>query len=67
MLIPKELARYVGLGAEIAASLLLPVFLGHTADNYWDIAPAGILTGAFVGLVLFFMLILRLYRSSKSK
>lgn len=67
MPIHKEYARYIGLGAEIAASLLVPIGIGYAVDTYFDLNPIGILTGSFVGLLLFFLLILRVSRDFKEK
>jgi len=63
--IPKEYARYLGLGAEIAASLLVPIGIGYAIDTFFDLNPIGILTGSFVGLALFFSLVVRISRDFK--
>ncbi len=67
MKINKELARYVGLGAEIAASLVVPICLGYWVDSYFDSRPFGILTGSALGLIVFFVLILNVSRNYNEK
>jgi F0F1-type ATP synthase assembly protein I len=58
--VPKKYRGYLGLGAEIAASLLLPMLAGYYADRYYDISPWGILTGVLLGLFFFVLTILRI-------
>tara|TARA_Y100001935_G_scaffold251458_1_gene253447 strand:- start:80456 stop:80641 length:186 start_codon:yes stop_codon:yes gene_type:complete len=54
--------EYLGLGAEIAGSLLVPILLGFVLDRYFNITPIGILSGSLLGLILFFLMILRISR-----
>ena len=60
MRLPKEYAKYLALGAEIAASLLIPIGLGYIADKFLGSTPYGILLGAVTGIVLFFILIFKI-------
>tara|TARA_B100000575_G_C22732625_1_gene439055 strand:- start:132 stop:347 length:216 start_codon:yes stop_codon:yes gene_type:complete len=61
-LLPKKYMEYLGLGAEIAGSLLVPILLGFVLDRYFNITPIGILSGSLLGLILFFLMILRISR-----
>lgn len=60
MQLPKEYRKYLNLGAEIAFTLLIPIAIGYVADKYLETSPYGILTGAGLGLILFFNLIFKL-------
>lgn len=59
--------EYLGLGAEITVSLAAPMIAGYYVDRYFDISPAGILSGILLGLVLFIMMMLRLARDLNSE
>ena len=65
MHLPKEYAKYLALGAEIAASLLIPIGLGYIADKFLDTSPYGILLGAVTGIVLFFILIFKIAQNNE--
>ncbi len=58
--LPRKYREYLGLGAEIAASLGIPMIAGFYLDQYFESSPYGILGGVFIGLILFFMTILRI-------
>ncbi len=58
--LPRKYREYLGLGAEIAASLAIPMIAGFYLDQYFESSPYGILGGVFIGLILFFMTILRI-------
>lgn len=64
--LPRKYREYLGLGAEIAASLALPMIAGFYLDVYLDSSPYGILFGVFIGLVLFFMTVLRIVKRLNS-
>lgn len=60
MRLPEEYAKYLGLGAEIAALLVIPIIGGFLVDKFLETNPFGILIGSVIGLVGFFALVLRL-------
>lgn len=60
MPLKNEIARYIGLGAEITGSLVIPILLGYWIDSYFNISPFGVLTGAALGMILFFVMILKI-------
>lgn len=62
-----EIAKYLGLGAEITGSLVIPILLGFWIDNYFDISPFGILIGATLGMILFFVMILKISKEGANK
>lgn len=45
--------RYIGLGAEIAATLLLPIGIGFAADSFFQTRVTFTLVGAGLGLLGF--------------
>ncbi|HBQ58279.1 MAG TPA: hypothetical protein DD671_01265, partial [Balneolaceae bacterium] len=49
--LPKKYRQYIGLGAEIAASLLVPILLGYLLDRHFQTSPIFILTGVFGAMV----------------
>jgi F0F1-type ATP synthase assembly protein I len=60
MRLPEEYAKYLGLGAEIAALLVIPILGGFLIDNFFNTTPFGIIIGSIAGLTGFFMLVLKL-------
>lgn len=60
MAISEEYARYLSLGSEIAASLLIPIGLGYGVDFFVGTSPFGVLIGALVGIIIFFLIIMRI-------
>ncbi len=52
--------QYLGLGAEIAATLAIPILLGYMLDIYLESSPWGLLIGAGLGIVFFFISIFRI-------
>ena len=64
MPLKNEIARYVGLGAEITGALVIPILLGYWIDIIFEISPVGILLGASLGMVLFFVMILKISKES---
>ena len=62
--LPKQCREYLSLGTEIALSLSVPIILGSYADGYVDSKPFGVIIGALIGILLFFLRILRLIKNS---
>ena len=60
MRLPEEYSKYLGLGAEIAALLVVPIIGGFLIDNFFNTKPLGIIIGSIIGLIGFFVLVLRL-------
>ena len=60
MRLPKEYAKYLGLGAEIAALLIIPILAGFLIDDFFNTKPIGVIIGSVVGLFGFFILVLKL-------
>lgn len=60
MRLPEEYAKYLGLGAEIAALLVIPIIGGFFVDKFFNTKPFGIIIGSLIGLIGFFALVLRL-------
>lgn len=60
MAISEEYARYLGLGSEIAASLLIPIGLGYGVDYFLGTSPYGVLIGSVIGIAVFFLIIMRI-------
>ncbi|XWN37957.1 MAG: AtpZ/AtpI family protein [Balneola sp.] len=67
MRLPEEYAKYLALGAEIAATLLIPIGLGYLADKFLNSSPYGILIGAISGIFIFFILIFKIANSNGGK
>ncbi|RNC85576.1 MAG: AtpZ/AtpI family protein [Balneola sp.] len=65
--LPKKYREYIGLGAEIAATLAVPLFVGYLFDQYFGTSPWLLLAGAFVGILLFFNSIFRIARKLNKK
>jgi F0F1-type ATP synthase assembly protein I len=59
---PFQLNKYaelMGLGIEMAASMVLPVVIGIYIDHRFESTPWGVLIGAFLGMVA---MALKLYK-----
>jgi len=54
--------EYVGLGLQLAGSVLLYVGLGFWLDRWLDTSPWFLLGGALLGMVAFFVQIVRVVR-----
>lgn len=54
--------QYLGLGLQLAGSVLLYVGLGYFLDRWLDTSPWLLLTGSLVGMVAFFVQIVRVVR-----
>jgi len=52
--------EYLGLGVEIAASIAIPLLLGYWADTAFDTFPWLTLAGVFIGILLFFVMIMQI-------
>ncbi|HBX66953.1 MAG: hypothetical protein CL670_12025 [Balneola sp.] len=59
-LLPDKYAEYVGLGAEIAVSMALPIVAGYFLDEYFQLSPWLTLTGVLVGMLNFGLMIARI-------
>lgn len=59
-ILPRKYREYLGLGAEIALSLAGPMIGGYYIDVFLDSSPIGILIGVALGLLLFFLTIMRI-------
>ena len=64
--LPKNYKVYLGLGAEIAASLLIPMFGGYYLDQVFNSSPVGILFGVILGIILFFITATRIAKKMNS-
>lgn len=64
--LPKNYKEYLGLGAEIAASLLIPMFGGYYLDQVFNSSPVGILFGVILGIILFFITTTRIVKKMNS-
>lgn len=51
---------YIGLGIQIAASMVLPLLGGIWLDNYLDLSPWFTITGALLGVLSVFVTIFKL-------
>ncbi|MFN1833673.1 AtpZ/AtpI family protein [Balneola sp. MJW-20] len=59
-ILPQQYMEYLGLGAEIAATIGIPILAGYYADKWLDTSPYGVLSGIVVGLFLFILDIFRI-------
>ncbi len=59
----KPYRTYLSLGSEIALILSLPIILGSYIDGYFEVKPFGLISGALLGIILFFFRIFRLLKN----
>jgi F0F1-type ATP synthase assembly protein I len=57
---PTDYIEFISLGGEIAAGILVPIFIGYWLDSYFDMSPWLLLVGCVVGIVNIFILIFQL-------
>jgi len=48
----KKYLEYIGLGAEIAVALSVPILAGYWADTFFETSPILLLAGIGVGIVM---------------
>ncbi|MDR9415088.1 MAG: AtpZ/AtpI family protein [Gracilimonas sp.] len=58
--------QYLGLGAEIAASLLIPILLGYFLDDLFKTSPIFILIGVAGAMIGFGFMIFRISKKLDS-
>lgn len=52
--------EYLGLGAEIAASLLVPIMVGYFLDEYFGTSPIILMIGVLGAMIGFGFMIVRI-------
>ncbi len=52
--------QYITLGAQIAASMIVPVIIGIYVDNRWNLSPWGVIIGALLGFGGLISIVLKL-------
>ncbi|MFT4603469.1 MAG: F0F1-type ATP synthase assembly protein I [Rhodothermales bacterium] len=57
-----ESSPYVGLGFQLAGAVLIYVGIGFFVDRWLDTSPWGLVTGAVVGMIAFFLQLVRVVR-----
>lgn len=57
---PTDYIEFLSLGGEIAAGILLPIFIGYWLDSWLETSPWLLLVGCVVGIVNIFILIFQL-------
>lgn len=62
-----QYSRYLSLGAEITASMLVPIFAGYLVDSYWKTEPWGFLIGILIGLLGVFNTIYKIAKDASRK
>ena len=63
----REAGPYLGLGLQIAFSMVFFVGLGYAADRWLDTSPWGILVGAVLAMTGVLMLLIRLAREADAR
>ena len=57
---PTDYVEFLSLGGEIAAGIVVPIFIGYWLDSYFETSPWLLLVGCIVGIVNIFILIFQL-------
>jgi F0F1-type ATP synthase assembly protein I len=55
-----DYVEYISLGGEIAAGIVVPIFIGYWLDGWLETSPWLLLVGCVVGIVNIFILIFQL-------
>jgi len=58
--------QYIGLGAEIAASLLIPILVGYVLDDFFQTSPVFILIGIVGAMLSFGFMMVRISKKLNS-
>ncbi|MEX0780439.1 MAG: AtpZ/AtpI family protein [Balneolales bacterium] len=53
-------SKYIGLGFQIAGTIIIPVLIGIYIDNQLDTTPFGVIIGSLLGFVGLFAFIYKL-------
>ena len=61
----KPYRTYLSLGSEIALLLSLHIILGSYIDEYFEVKTLGLISGALLGIILFFFSNISLTEKSK--
>lgn len=56
----RKYSEYLGLGAEIAAAMIVPLLIGYGIDKKFKTTPWGIIIGALFGFLGIFSIIYKL-------
>jgi F0F1-type ATP synthase assembly protein I len=59
----KKYLEYIGLGAEIAVALSLPILAGYWADTVYNTSPFLLLAGIGVGILIMIGIFSRIIRN----
>jgi F0F1-type ATP synthase assembly protein I len=59
----RKYLEYLGLGAELAVAISLPILLGFWLDSRYDTSPWFLLSGILLGMVLMLAIFLRIIRN----
>lgn len=57
---PTDYVEFLSLGGEIAAGILVPIFIGYWLDIWLETSPWLLLVGSVVGIINIFILIFQL-------
>lgn len=60
----KKYLEYLGLGAEIAVAISIPILVGYWADNFFDTSPFLLFAGIIIGIVLMLGIFLKVIRNT---
>lgn len=61
-----ESLKYLSLGAEIAAALAIPLWIGYRLDGWLETSPWFLLAGSIAGLVILLGIFLKLSRDEST-
>ena len=62
-----ESSPYLGLGFQLAGAVLIYVGIGYLVDRWLDTAPWGLVGGAVVGMIAFFIQLGRVVRKMNAE
>lgn len=63
----KEATPYLTVGYQLAATMLVYVGLGYLADRWLDTAPTFLIAGSVMGMIAFFIQVVRLSNELTAK
>lgn len=63
----REASPYLTIGIQLAGTMILYVGLGYLVDRWLDTKPAFLIVGSVVGMIAFFIQLLRVAKELSSK
>lgn len=62
-----EASPYLTIGIQLAGSMLVYIGIGYLLDRWLDTAPTFLIVGSIVGMIAFFILLIRITKQMSAR